>query len=791
MRTISLIALTTVIATSAMAQQKELTASGTVFDNRNESVPYAGINIYNSTDSSLVTGVATDENGMFTFSVPEGEYYIDISFFGMDAQQIALKQTSGQVDLGKISLKAGEGTTLSGVEVVAERNQMSLQIDKRVFNVGADLNSQGANATEVLQNIPSITVDPEGNVSLRGSQAVRILIDGKLSGFASSADALQQLQADMIEKVEIITNASARYEAQGEAGIINIILKKTKKGGFNGSANLRGGYFPDDGVGFNANYRKNKINLYGAANYNYRRVNGLSNTHLRSQTFVYDQDYKHLRRKNSVSVNIGADYDINAKNVLSASVGLRYGIGDNRYDRIYDNYTTADIFTSKDTRLEEQAEREAMMETTLSYTKRFRKEGAQWKTSLRLYNDKDLEDSDFSEFSSLKPYEPIIERSNAYITENMVVLESDMTLPVAEKGKFEAGIRGHIRDFDNQFGYSRQVNSDWVGNPRFNDRFNYDERVYAAYVMGSNTFGKLSAQAGLRGEYSEVFTRQYSQPAGNTRDYLNFFPSLALSYQHNKANTFQLSYSRRINRPGQWDLMPFMKFGDNRSMRIGNPDLDPELTDSYEAGVLNTWSKGSLLSSVYYRHTKNKFDRITTLGADSIVYQTSMNIANRDAVGLEFIANYSIASWIRLTSGFNFFREEIRGNLQNQDFNYDNFSWSNRTSFNFTLPQRWRVQLSGNYEAPMINAQGRRLSMYFMDLALSKDVLKNKATIGFNVTDILNSRKWRSTVNTPEIQSETMFQWRQRSARITFTYRFNQQKREQENLIERSGGEEG
>ncbi len=793
MKSIFGIGIAVVMSTAAIAQQQELKASGTIFDDQNETVPYTVINIFNSADSTLVTGVASNEEGIFEFSIPEGQYYIDVTFFGMNSKQIKLNQTSGTLSLGKITLFADEGTMVAGAEVVAQRNAMSLQIDKRVFNVGSDLNSQGANATEVLQNIPSVTVDPEGNVSLRGSQAVRILIDGKLSGFASSADALQQLQADMIEKIEVITNASARYEAQGEAGIINIILKKSKKSGFNGSATLRGGYYPDNGIGINANYRKDKLNLYGSANYNYRRVDGRSTTHQVLETqdtaFIYDQGYKHIRKKNGVNVNVGADYDINDKNTISAAVGIRYGLGNNKYDRTYDNYSIQGNFKSKDTRLEDQTENENMLEATLGYTKRFSKEGSEWKTSLRFFNDKDFEDSDYSETSTLN-YGTLIERSNAYVTENMILIQSDFVQPILEKGKIEAGIRGQLRDFNNEFGYSTKVAEDWVGNPRFNDRFNYDERVYAAYIMGANTFGKLGVQVGLRGEYSEVYTRQYSKAEGNTRDYFNLFPSLALSYQHNATNTFQLSYSRRINRPGQWDLMPFMKFGDNRTMRVGNPDLDPELTDSYEAGILNTWEKGSLLSSVYYKHTKNKFDRLSFLGNDSIIYQQAVNIATRDAVGLELTANYSPANWARITSGFNFFRETIKGDLQNKDFSYNNFSWTNRTSVNFTLPQRWRMQLSGNYEAPVVNAQGKRLSMYFMDFGLSKDVLKNKATIGFNVSDLLNSRKWRSTVNTPEIQSETMFQWRQRSARITFTYRFNQQKREQDNLIEKGGGED-
>lgn len=789
-KTIATSVLATFIAGTAFAQEQSLLIKGIVKDDQGETLPYATITIHNPTDSIMISGVASQEDGSFELAVPAEQYLLQISFFGMDSKWMRLSQSAGTIELGTVKLETGGGDRLNDVVVVGYRDQMSLHIDKRVYNVGSDLSAQGGNATDMLQNIPSVSVDPEGNVSLRGSQAVRILIDGKISGFASSADALQQLQSDMIERVEIITNASARYEAEGEAGIINIILKKNVKRGFNGTATVRGGFYPDDGLGINANYRKNKLNLYGSANYNYRRVVGRSSTHQRLENadtaFIYEQGYKHVRKKNSVSVNAGMDYSIDTKNSLSFSLGYRQGLGRNEYDRSYDNSRINGDFVSRDERFEDQTEKENMIEATLGYSRKFNREGAEWKTSARWMHDKDFEDSDYDEYSSIAP-DYIIERSNAHITQQLVLLQSDFIWPIKTTARLEAGVRAQVRDFDNKFGYSRLVNENWVANPRYNDRFNYEEQVYAAYLQGGNTYGKLGMQMGLRAEYSEVYTRQYSQAGDNSRSYLNFFPSLSLSYQQNKQQTYQLSYSRRIRRPGQWDLMPFMKFGDNRTMRVGNPNLDPELTDSYEAGMLNTWVKGSLLSSVYYRHTKDKFERISSAGADGVIYQTAMNIATRDAIGLELNANYSPTNKVRLSTGFNFFREEINGKLDNATFSYDNFSWSNRSSIGLFLPQRWRMQLSGNYEAPTVTAQGKRLSVYFMDFGMSKDIMKRKATIAFNVSDIFNSRKWRSTVNTPEIQSETMFQWRQRSARITFTYRFNQVARdnEQNDLIDK------
>lgn len=763
-----------------------------IIDHENEPVAFAEVAVYLIDGNKSISATISTIDGEFNLEMAAGKYFLQINALGWEVKKINLTKQNGVLDLGKVKLVESKRVELSSVEIVGERNQMNLQIDKRVFNVTSDLSSQGGSAVDVLQNIPSVSVDAEGNVSLRGSQDVKILIDGKPSGFASSSDALEQLQANMIQEVEVITNASARYEAQGEAGIINIVLKKQKNLGLNGAATIKGGWAPDDGISINGNYRKGKLNLFGSADYGYIRVDGRSSTHQwlknADTAFIYDQGYQHLRKMNRGSFRLGGDYDINNKNNIGATLGWRGATGDVVVDRTYDNYTIDEVFLNRDTRIEDQISNRGMLEGTLDYTKKFDRKGSSWKTTLRYSTHSNKDDSKFNESSSLMPTDTLYEQSHAYTAQKNILLQSDLVYPVGEKGKVEAGLRAQERDFDNQFGYSALQGSDWISNPMFNDRFNYDEKVYAAYLIGSNTFGKLGVQAGLRTEYSEIFTRQYSENNGNKRKYLNFFPSVALSYEINKEHTLQMSYSSRINRPGQWALMPFMRFGDNRAMRIGNPDLDPELTDAYELGMLNNWGTFSVLSSVYYRHTKNKFDRISFLGSDGIIYSKTMNIFNRNAYGIELNANYTPATWIRFTSGFNLFQEMIKGNYEERDFSYNNLSWSNRTSVNMTLPQRWRFQLSGVYEAPTVSAQGTNKARYFMDFGMSKNILSNKATIGFNISDILNSRKWRGTVNTPELQSETMFQWRQRSFRLTFTYRLNQKPRDNESLIDKSAG---
>lgn len=763
------------IGVASYGQSHGITINGKVVDKDGLVLPFSTIRAFQQNDSAFVAGAVTKNNGSFTLPLPEGKYYVEIGFIGMQAQTRTISKQSGNVDLGTIQLKISSATT-NEVSVIADKSIAELKLDKRVYNVSADLNNQGSNASEVLANIPSITLDTEGNVSLRGNQGVRILIDGKYSGFSSTPEALQQLQADMIDKIEVVTNASARYDAQGEAGIINIILKKNALSGWNGSVNARVGYYPEYGGGFNINYKKDKLNINMAYTFNRNENPAYSTTYQRlnsaDTSFAYRQLYEHLRKKVGHNANVGFDYDFNERNTLSASVGIRTGLGKNFYDRVYENMNVNDVLLFTNTRYEWNKEMEDLVEGNLSYKKKFKKEGATWTTELKAFRDQDFEQSDYTESTTLHSLVDS-ERSHAYVTEKNLLAQSDLVLPIGKNGKFETGVRTQQRQMYNRFGFSELVEDVWQYPARFNDDFEYLERVHAGYVMGSNTFGRWAAQVGVRGEYSDITTEQISLDNRRNKQYFNYFPSAAVSYKKSDKQTFQLSYSRRINRPGQWSLMPFMKFGDNREMRIGNPDINPELTDSYEAGIMQYFGKGSLLSTVYYRQTANSMETMSVAGDDGIIYRVQMNVGNRDAYGFEFNLNYNPSSIIRLTSGFNVYRQIVTGRFNEVDFETNNFSWTNRTSLNVNLKNKTRMQVAANYEAPRINPQGRTLGMFSLDAAITHELWHN-ATLGLNVRDIFNSRRWRQVVDTETIYSESNTLWRPRNIRLVFTYRFNQ-----------------
>lgn len=784
-----MLGLTCCIIANITLAQDSVSLSFNLVNTKKEVIDYADIAIFKMPDTTIITNTMVDENGKASVVLQAENVFIKIeSIDYIDTSFVAV--LSKDTHLGTLVLKERTKTYLDEVTVNTQRNTMDLKIDKRVYNVADDINAQGATASEILENVPSVTVDAEGNVSLRGNGNVRILIDGKLSGFASSADALKMLQADAIEKIEIVTNASARYDAEGDAGIINIILKKGKKGGFNAIANIRAGYNPEYGGGVRFNYKKDKWNFFADYNYNFSRHPSTSNTYQRvanaDTQMAYQQQFLQSRQKSRHNMRIGADYDWNDRHSTSFDMSYRTGIGNNAIDRIYQNYNAANIIFNEDTRIENNKELEDLIEVNISHNYQFKSRGS-WKTSMNLYKDQDLEHSNYTEYSSLTQLTKT-ENSSANVYNNVWQAQTDLLIPIGKEGKVETGLKYQNRVFDNAFRYNRQITAnEWESPARYNDEVIYDESVFAGYLMSATTIKKWGMQAGVRAEYTAVSTWLKSTTA-NQKDYINFFPSAALSYKLNDKNSFQYSLSRRISRPGQWDLLPFMKFGDNREMRSGDPNLQPELTYANEVTYMHYLNKGSLLSSLYYRHTDNKIERFAVLGNDGIIYRIPMNIAQRDAYGFELIGSYQISRAIRFNTNFNFYKEHIKGTFNNQDFDRSNFSWTNRTSINLALPKEIKVQLSGQYEAPRVSPQGKILHTKWIDIAINKDILKQKASIGFNVRDVFNSRIFRSITETDEIYAVTDFQWRPRSFRVTFTYRFNQTKKENENFFNGDGG---
>ncbi|MGM0581179.1 MAG: TonB-dependent receptor domain-containing protein [Bacteroidota bacterium] len=770
------------------------TVSGKLIDaNTKEPLSYANISIFDSEDE-LVTGTVTPESGAFQLQVARGEYTLRIQFISYQTINRKLIADQSNIDLGTIELSE-DVNQLSEVEVVAKRPQMEMKLDKRVFNVSEDLSNIGSNAESLLDNLPSVTVDIDGNVSLRGSGNVRILIDGRPSGLVgiSGGSALRQIQADQIERVEVITNPSARYEAEGNAGIINIIMKKEKKGGVNGSVSANLGYPVIGGVNSNINYRKGNVNLFGSYGVTYRENFGggyIDQQFTPEDTIDYSTYVDRVRERSGISQNarFGMDYSFNESTTLTGSFLYRISDENNLSYNYYDDYNGIDKSTRelvrRSVRIQDEKEDEEVLEYDVNFTKTFGGDDDHKLTADFQYrNNTEIEDSDLRNERFVMSTDQFVDsiQQQSYINEfsENILMQANYVKPIGESRSFETGWRSTLRTITNEYEVTQDIEGQEADSvlSDFTNDFIYNENIHAIYAIYNSEFDKFTYQLGLRAELTDI-TTQLKQPVDttNARDYLNLFPSVFMTYEFNKLHTLQASYSRRFDRPRFRSLNPFSNFNDDRNIRIGNPNLNPEFTDSYEIGLVNNFSDATFYSGLYYRRTTGVTERINTV-IDGITYTQPQNLAERNSIGIENNYSHDLNDWWRLNANVNLYYSETFGTVGDRDFAAETFTASGRATSQMSFSNDFNVQLSTFYRAPQQTTQGTRKAFYMVDLGFSKDVLDKKGTLALNVRDLLNSRKWRTTTSGDDFFYDSEFQWRTTTVTLSFDYRINSNKR--------------
>lgn len=766
--------------------------NGALVDPNNIAIPFGAVSLYSKADSTLIDGVLTKDSGQFEIIAAPGTYYLKINIISFREKTVADVIVNKQdIDLGKITLQT-DSKLLDEVVITGERSQMQLDLDKRVFNVGSDLANIGGTAADILDNIPSVTVDPEGAVSLRGSENVRILIDGRPSGLTgiSSPDALRLLQGNMIERVEVITNPSSRYDAEGEVGIINIILKKNIRYGLNGSFTANWGNPLTYGGSFDVSFRKNNFNLFSSYGYNYRSMRGTGSSFQRfSETdsiFSYSETSTRRRAGNAHNLRAGADYYINEQNILTAVVLYRTGRGRNTSSYTFNDYDNTETLVRTTIRNEIEREPENTIETSLSYRKEFDKKGQLFTADIKFIDNQELELADFTQ-TVPNTQQPLLQRSSNTEYEKNLLFQADYVHPFSEKGKWEAGLKSTSRTLKNKFLVEEQQDeSGWQILPQFDNNLVYRENIHAAYLMAGEQFGKFSVQAGLRGELSDIQTELPDQQKTDTQSYFNLFPSIHFSYELAKNKSLQLSYSRRLSRPGFRDLLPFSGLSNNRSIRMGNPLLRPEYTNSMEAGQLTNWDTGSLLTSIYYRHRTGVIQRLTLVDSVGISHIYPVNMAKENAYGIEMNASNTIQNWWRINANFNFYRAITTGTYLDKEYGSDAFTWTSRITSKMTIVKSLDFQAGVNYRGAQNILQGRRLPSYSIDLALAKDIFKGKGTVTFSVRDLFQTRRWRTILDEPGYYSNSNNLRNQRQILLTLNFRLNRSKETRNN--DNSGG---
>ena len=771
--------------------------------NSNQALEFATI-IFKPLKGKRVFGGLTDSKGKFNIEVPKGMYTINIEFLSFKTITLQNINIDQNKNLGTIYLEE-DAEALAEIELIAEKSTVEIRLDKKIYNVGKDMTVKGGTASDVLDNVPSVTVDVDGVVSLRGNENVRILINGKPSGLVglNDTEALRQFPAESIKKVEIITSPSARYDAEGTAGIINIVLRQGQALGFNGSATINAGTPTNYGFSTNLNYRLDKVNFFTNIGYSYRDAPGNAyyfNEYL-SSTAIYpftEQNINYNRKRKNLNTNFGLEYFITEKASITANLLFRNSDGENSVNNYTDAFDENLTLENTELRIENEDSKDKVAQYSLNFTQDFKNDGH------RLTFDFQYQDNKEDEFSIItneetfpdeisKPSEKITSDEN----QQKVLLQGDYVLPIGENQQFEAGFRGNINDLTTDYKfYNEDFNGEFILNEDLSNIFVYDENIYALYSQYGNKFGKISALFGLRMEITDIAIKIIGEDLDSKKNYTDFFPTANLAYEFSENENITLGYNRRIRRPRSRFINPFPSLSSKTNIFQGNPDLDPSISNGLDLGYFKRWNKVTFNTSVYYNHAIDVFQFITEDTGETtdegipIMRRTPINLSTNDRYGFEFSVNYTpIKSW-RFNTSFNFYNSTTKGFYEGVDYGSENISWFARFSSKIVLPAKIDWQTTMMYRGPSENSQSKRDGMFMTSMAFSKDILKGNGTLTFNIDDLFNSRKRSMETFTDTYISNSEFQWRERQFRLSFAYRFKQKKKRERQRGINNGGEE-
>ncbi len=726
------------------SQNGEIKVRGYVSDSLSQSaIAYASILIRDKNSLELINGTSSDENGFFELETFSEEVIFEVSLIGY--QDYIIKEfefLNNEVDLGEIRLTP-QTDMLKEVELVGEKSTTEFRLDKRVFNVGKDLSSTGASALEVLDNVPSVTVSIEGQISLRGNSGVQILINGKPSVLASdSGNALGTITADMIEKVEVITNPSAKYEAEGTAGIINIVIKKEERKGLNGSFSLNYGSPLNNSGGLSLNKRTERFNLFTQLGSGYRKLPTIfnnKNLNLLTQEGVHTQGREY---RNEVFYNIilGTDYYINPQNVITVS-GF-YAFEDeeqpsNTNVKIFENQN--DLVAEWD-REEKTEAGNPKYQYELIYKKDFLNDEDHdliLSATGNLFSKR--QSSEFSNKTVLGSATFKDQQTRTYFREAVHIFKVDYTNPFSEKWTLEAGAQYGDNDVSNDFEVKNDSNGSWVVDPGLTNTFSFSQRVLGIYGTTSYESNLWGLKLGLRMESTAIETNLVNSNQKNNQNFEDLFPTLHSSFKLNTSLSLQAGYSRRIYRPRLWELNPFFNIRNSFNIRQGNPDLGSEYSDSYEVSAIYNIPGLSLNFSLFQLFTSNVIEYISRLN-DNISVRKPENLGTKKANGIEMNGKLDLTNKIVINGDFNFNAFDRKAYWNEQSFDFKGERWSTRISSKIKLPKEIDVEFAFDYRSNYKTIDGQVSPSRNINFGIRKKVLNKKGVINLSVRDIFATR---------------------------------------------------
>ncbi|RYU78054.1 outer membrane beta-barrel protein [Hymenobacter persicinus] len=789
------LALLVVLLPFASRAQTSGGVTGTLLDQTSgQPLPFANVVLLQRQDSSFVAGAQTAENGAFRLEkVPAGGYLLRASVLGYKPLRQRVVVQGSVVALGALRL-ASTATALRGVTVQGEKAAVVDNLDKKVINVSKDLTSVGGTAVNVLQNVPSVNVDQNGGVTLRGTSNVTIYIDGKPSGAAGGGRNvnLDQIPASSIESVEVITNPSARYDAEGSGGIINIVLKKQKQDGFNGQAGANAGTGDKYNTSLSLNRRQGKFNYFGS--YDFRQDRFWSrNTTLQTSVAggvrnVTDQISRQRQQPSSHAVRVGFDYSLTPEQTISVTVQPRLNHRLAPEDLVTNLTSYArSAKTGRDTTLYATLLGRNVVESNVrsaDFTLDYRRTWA---------GQKRRELTASAVYSPVGGDQTLLQRQNEDAPNRLVQqqlitfqlpqasAQLDYVHPVGEKGRVDTGLKTTYRGTDGTYDFLVQPadRAEYQRDEARSNHYRYRDYVQAGYATYQNEKGKFSYQAGLRIEQTSTRGILLNTSQEFSRDYFNFFPSVTLAQNLPADQRLQLSYSRRINRPDISVLLPFANYSDPRNYRVGNVRLRPENINVLELGHQKSWGPATLSTTAFFRQTLNQVQRIREVDAEAsdlnsnlvVTRTTFVNARHNTTYGLELSLNQPLTKWWRLTATGSGYRNIVSA-VTGTEADNRNVAYTARLNTTITPVKKLDVQLTGNYRSANVTVQGRIAPVYFVDAALKKDVLQDRGSITLRVSDVFNTQQFVVDAYNQGLESTFRFKRESRIAFLGFTYRF-------------------
>ena len=781
---------------------------GKVLDKQNsEPLSFVNVKVTQQTDGKFVAGATTDVDGNFNVSgLKLGKYAVTLSYMGYRDETRQFEITADRRDIHyNIIYMAEDATMLKGVTVTGQKAQMKLEVDRKSFDVSQLISNAGQSASDVLDNVPSVEVDNDGNVSLRGNSSVEVWINGKASGLTSDnrAQILQQLPAESIDRIEVIDNPSAKFSAEGSAGIINIVLKKDRKAGYYGSlqagANTRGGA----NTSFNINYSSSLIDAYLNIGYRHRANNGHNESHQTSSSYNQDYDADNARWGNNLFSRAGITLHATKKDEFSLNGMLMTGGGRSNsltpyvYTAVSDELSDYTLFRrnrSKDDMNMYYGEFNYRHSFSDRHFIDFTADMSKWKMD----GDNYYQDSTVTDMG----YGPTPDVAYSYqyrpqhINNRRYEMKLEYENQITKDLKLEAGYQGEF-SHENTPQESYVDNTSWDGSAAYEDkkyfnRFIYDMDLHALYTTLSYKFGPVGIMAGLRGEYWRVNTESYTWEQEHDatlrdkpfkKDYFQLFPSVFLSWQITKTQQLQLNYTRRLRRPWGGELNSFRDTRDATTVSFGNPKLTPEFSNSFSLNYLKQWNDHSMLISAYYRPTSDVIQRISYKSStDGLFYQTSMNVAKSLSSGLELTVKNKLFRILDLTTSANAYYYKLNGFTYAIDGQTvtgkedHNFAWNARMTASLILPYDISIQGTGRYESRQVITQGYRRPSYSIDLGARKNFFNKMFTLAVNCRDLLDSRQWETFTSGDNFTRHQINRRGGRRVNFTLTWNFGNMK---------------